>query len=71
MERLIHRLAEASNEAPEQVADQIDRLLTRMRRRLRAGRPVRLPGLGVLQPGHPQPEFRREKGDAANKPKAR
>ncbi|MDZ4798534.1 MAG: HU family DNA-binding protein [Bryobacteraceae bacterium] len=63
MERLIHRLAEASNSPPEEVADNLDKLIASIRKRLRSGRPVRLPGLGTLTPG-PRTQFRQE--DAAD-----
>ncbi len=37
--------------APGDAADQMDRVVNRIIRALRSGRPAELPGLGTIQPG--------------------
>jgi nucleoid DNA-binding protein len=37
--------------APENAADQLDRLVNQIVRALRSGQPAELPGLGTIQPG--------------------
>lgn len=62
MNRLISRLAAASEIAPEQAADELDKLLHRLVTKLRRGEPARLPGLGSFTPGA-DPGFKPEPQD--------
>jgi hypothetical protein len=64
MDELIQRLAEVSNVTPAQAADEVDRLLHKIRRRVRGGRTARLPGLGLFTPG-PLVRFRLEESNAS------
>jgi len=57
MERLIRRLAEASETTPARAADQLDQIVSKILRNLRDGKTARIPGLGDFAPG-PTPEFR-------------
>ena len=56
---LAARLARESRIPKAQAADQLDRLVRDILRRLRQGKPVSLPGLGTFLPGD-KPGFRFE-----------
>jgi len=56
---LAARLARESRIPKAEAADQLDRLVRDILRRLRQGKPVSLPGLGTFVPGA-RPEFRFE-----------
>ena len=56
MERLIRRLAEASDTTPARAADQLDQFVSKILKDLRDGKTARIPGLGDFAPG-PRPEF--------------
>jgi nucleoid DNA-binding protein len=62
MEGLINRLAAASDVTPAEAADQIDKLIDRILKRLRQGAPAHLPGLGKFSPGRTV-RFQPEKGN--------
>ncbi len=49
-DELARRLASESKVSRAVAADQLDTLIHDILRRLRQGRPVKLPGLGTLQP---------------------
>jgi nucleoid DNA-binding protein len=51
MDELIQRLAAASATTPAKAADEIDKLIHTILKKLREGRPARLPGLGEFRPG--------------------
>jgi hypothetical protein len=57
--KLVQLLAKEGLTPPE-AADQIDRAVERILRKLRAGKPAVLPGLGKFEPG-PKPTFRFQK----------
>jgi hypothetical protein len=59
MKRIIRDLAAETNSVPAQAADQIDKVVHDLLRRLRDGKPANLPGLGVFIPG-PQVQFQFE-----------
>lgn len=68
METLIDRLSRAARLTPAETADELDKVLHRIRRRLRDGEPAVLPGLGVLRPGTGEgkpAEFQKEAARAA------
>ncbi len=48
---LAARLALASHKSKAEAADELDRVVHRILRKLRQGKPVSLPGLGRLRPG--------------------
>jgi nucleoid DNA-binding protein len=60
-EQLARRLAEESGISPAAAADQLDRVLKGILRRVRRGQSASLPGLGTFWPG-PKPEFYFEDG---------
>lgn len=49
-DELARQLASETKVSPAAAADQLDTLIHDILRRLRQGRPVKLPGLGTLQP---------------------
>jgi nucleoid DNA-binding protein len=51
MNRIIQRLAKQSDVAPANAADELDKVLHGVLRRLREGKPATLPGLGSFVPG--------------------
>jgi hypothetical protein len=55
-EAIAKRLAKQSGISTAAAADQLDRVLLAILRRVRQGRSASLPGLGTFLPG-PQPEF--------------
>ncbi len=59
---LARRLAREAGVSKAAAADQLDRLVHSILRRLRQGKPVTLPGLGTFVPG-PKPAFRFEEGE--------
>jgi nucleoid DNA-binding protein len=60
-EQLARRLARASGISTAAAADQLDRVLSDIVRRVRHGRSASLPGLGTFRPG-PKPVFEFEHG---------
>jgi nucleoid DNA-binding protein len=60
MDELIHKLAEARSTTPAQAADEIDKVIHSILKKLRRGQPARLPGLGHFLPGR---QFRPETTD--------
>jgi Bacterial DNA-binding protein len=60
-EQLARRLAKESGITTAAAADQLDRVLGDILRRVRRGESASLPGLGTFVPG-PKPEFYFEKG---------
>jgi Bacterial DNA-binding protein len=60
-EQLARRLARESGITPAAAADQLDRILNDILKRVRRGQSVSLPGLGTFSPG-PKPEFYFEQG---------
>jgi hypothetical protein len=60
-EQLARRLARESGITPAAAADQLDRILNDILKRVRRGQSASLPGLGTFWPG-PQPEFYFEQG---------
>lgn len=60
-EQLARRLAKASGISPAAAADQLDRVLNDILKRVRQGRSASLPGLGTFWPG-PKPAFYFEEG---------
>jgi hypothetical protein len=50
MERLIGRLAAASETTPAKAADELDKLVHRIHARLRRGQSANVPGLGRFTP---------------------
>jgi nucleoid DNA-binding protein len=60
-EQLARRLARQSGITPAAAADQLDRILSDILKRLRRGQSASLPGLGTFWPG-PKPEFYFEQG---------
>ena len=60
------RLAGKSKISPGEAADQIDRIVHRIKKRIRRGKPAALPGLGRFKPGAtPEFEFQRRGGAIA------
>jgi len=57
--QLAKRLAKESGISTAAAADQLDRILSGILRRVRQGKKARLPGLGTFLPGG-EPEFRFE-----------
>jgi hypothetical protein len=55
-EQLARRLARESGITPAAAADQLDRILSGILKRVRRGQSASLPGLGTFWPG-PKPEF--------------
>jgi hypothetical protein len=55
-EQLARRLARESGITPAAAADQLDRILNDILKRVRRGQSASLPGLGTFWPG-PQPQF--------------
>jgi hypothetical protein len=51
MNRIIQRLAQETHTAPADAADQLDKVLHGVLRRLREGKPATLPGFGSFVPG--------------------
>jgi len=49
------RYAERMHLSSAEAADQIDRVVSDLLRRLRTGQPASLPGLGAIQPGAIKP----------------
>jgi nucleoid DNA-binding protein len=47
---LIQLLASENATPPAQAADELDRVVSDILKRLRSGNPVQLPGIGLLQP---------------------
>jgi hypothetical protein len=70
MNRLIRRLAEATELPPARAADEIDKLVHRIVTKLRRGESVRLPGLGSFIPGL-DPGFLAEESHEAQRPQVR
>jgi nucleoid DNA-binding protein len=66
MEGLINRLAAASDVTPAEAADQIEKLIDRILKRLRDGTPAHVPGLGKFSPG-PSVQFQPERENADRK----
>ena len=62
MDALIKRLAAASEVTPGKAADELDKIIHEIVRKLRDGESARLPGLGHFKPGR-VPQFRPEKSD--------
>src|ERR1700689_808931 len=60
-EQLARRLARESGITPAAAADQLDRILNDILKRVRRGQSASLPGLGTFWPG-PEPEFYFEQG---------
>jgi len=60
-EQLARRLARESGITPAAAADQLDRILNDILKRVRQGESASLPGLGTFWPG-PKPEFYFEQG---------
>jgi hypothetical protein len=60
-EQLARRLAKESGITPAAAADQLDRVLTEILKRVRRGQCASLPGLGTFWPG-PKPAFYFEEG---------
>jgi Bacterial DNA-binding protein len=60
-EQLARRLARESGITPAAAADQLDRILSDILKRVRRGQSASLPGLGTFWPG-PQPAFYFEQG---------
>jgi nucleoid DNA-binding protein len=60
-EQLARRLATASGITPAAAADQLDRILNDILKRVRHGQSASLPGLGTFWPG-PKPAFYFEEG---------
>jgi len=60
-EQLARRLAKESGISPAAAADQLDRVLNDILKRVRRGRSASLPGLGTFWPG-PKPAFYFEEG---------
>jgi len=60
-EQLARRLAKESGISPAAAADQLDRVLNDILKRVRQGRSASLPGLGTFWPG-PKPAFYFEEG---------
>jgi len=60
-EQLARRLARQSGITQAAAADQLDRILSDILKRLRRGQSASLPGLGTFWPG-PKPEFYFEQG---------
>lgn len=51
MNRVIRELVKTSSVTPAEAADQIDKFVHDLRRKLRKGQRVSVPGVGVLTPG--------------------
>ena len=62
MDELIQQLAAASDMTPAMAADEIDKIIHRILKKLRQGQSARLPGLGEFHPGR---HFCPEDTDAA------
>jgi hypothetical protein len=60
-EQLARRLARESGITPAAAADELDRILNDILKRVRRGQSASLPGLGTFWPG-PTPEFYFEQG---------
>lgn len=60
-QQLARRLARESGISPGAAADQLDRVLNDILKRVRHGQSAALPGLGIFWPG-PKPEFYFEGG---------
>jgi hypothetical protein len=60
-EQLARRLARESGITPAAAADQLDRVLNEILKRVRHGQSASLPGLGTFWPG-PKPAFYFEEG---------
>jgi hypothetical protein len=60
-EQLARRLAKEAGITPAAAADQLDRILSDILKRVRRGQSASLPGLGTFWPG-PQPAFYFEQG---------
>ena len=60
-EQLAQRLARESGITPAAAADQLDRILSDILKRVRHGESASLPGLGTFWPG-PKPAFYFEEG---------
>jgi len=63
---LAARLAKDSSITPARAADELDRVVHDILKRLRDGKEVSLPGLGTFQPGR-NPRFRFEPGSGRRK----
>jgi nucleoid DNA-binding protein len=59
-EQLARQLAKESGITPAAAADQVDRIVTDILKRVRKGQTASLPGLGTFRPGHNE-EFRLER----------
>ena len=51
MNRVIQELVKTSSFTPAEAADQLDKFVHDLRRKLKKGERVCVPGVGVLQPG--------------------
>jgi len=60
-EQLAQRLAKETGITAAAAADQLDRILNEILKRVRRGQSASLPGLGTFWPG-PKPEFHFEQG---------
>lgn len=69
-QELARRLARESGLSKAAAADQLDRLVHNILRRLRQGKSVSLPGLGTFVPG-PKVAFRFEEGERRQAQKKR
>jgi nucleoid DNA-binding protein len=59
------RYAQRTQSTPAEAADQIDAVINDLLRRLRAGQPAPLPGLGTLLPSAKAPSQQQEGGRRA------
>ena len=66
MDELIHKLAAASDTSHAKAADEIDKLIHGILKKLRSGQAAQLPGFGHLSP---QREFCPEAGSDASEPR--
>ena len=70
MDRLISRLADASEVTPAEAADEVDKLIHRIVKKLKHGEAARVPGLGIFEPGR-EPQFHVEAPHATRRTKTR
>lgn len=68
MDELIKQLAAASEITPAKAADEIDKLIYQILKKLRQGQTARIPGLGEFLPGR---QFCPEALDAARQSRRR